>query len=71
MLVVDKLYKVTDIDFPNLTLSASECDMKILDVPDGELFKVDDFKEFHIKLRNWHGNITDFKTYVENRKMKS
>lgn len=67
---MDKLYKVTDIDFSNLTLSASECDMQISDVPDGKLFKVEDFKEFHVKLHNWHGNIVDFVEYVKNRKSK-
>lgn len=57
--VADKIYKVTDIDFSNLTLSASECDVQICDVPDGELFKVEDFKEFRVKLHNWQGNVVN------------
>lgn len=68
---MDKLYKVTDINFSDLTLEASECDLLISDVPDGELFQVEDFKEFNIKLHNWTGKVIDFAEFIKNRKVKS
>lgn len=40
-------------------------------MPLEEVFDITDFKEFHIKLRNWQGNVVDFKEYVENRKKTS
>lgn len=72
LLVADsKLYKVTDIDFSNLTLSASECDMQISDVPTEEIFRLEDFKEFHVKLHNWHGNVVNFADFLKNRNLVS
>lgn len=68
---MDKLYKVTEINFSNLTLEASECDLLISDVADGEVFNVEDFKEFHIKLHNWTGKVIDFSEFIKNRKVKS
>lgn len=70
-MVVDKLYKVTDINFSDLTLEANECDLLISDVADGEVFNVEDFKEFHIKLHNWTGKVIDFAEFNKNRKGKS
>ena len=60
LLVADRVYKVTNTDFNNLIIEASETDLSVTDVPADELFSVMDFKEFHVRLRNWKGNIIKF-----------
>lgn len=50
--VADKIYKVTDIDFCNLTIEASETNLFIADVPESELFPVEELREFKIRLIN-------------------
>lgn len=50
--VADKIYKVKDIDFCNLTIEASETDLSIKDVPENEVFLVEEFGEFRIRLCN-------------------
>ena len=69
--VLDKLYEVETISFYYFTVTAKETDKSLDDVPAEEVFDITDFKDFKITLRNWQGNIVDFKEYVENRKMKS
>lgn len=71
LLVVDKLYKVTDINFSDLTLEATETDSTVPDIPAEEIFRFEDFKEFRVTLRNWQGKVVNFADYVENRKLKS
>lgn len=58
--MADKIYKVTNTDFNNLTLEASETDLVVADISAEELFSVMDFKEFRVILRNWKGNIVKF-----------
>ena len=60
LLVADKIYKVTNTDFKNLILDASETDLVAADIPGEELFDLADFKEFRVRLRNWKGNIIKF-----------
>ena len=50
--VADKIYKVTDIDFRNLTIEATETDLSIADVPESEVFPVEEFGEFRVRLIN-------------------
>lgn len=50
--MADKIYKVKDIDFCNLTIEASETDLSIKDVPENEVFLVEEFGEFRIRLCN-------------------
>ena len=53
LLVADtKLYKVTDIDFCNLTIEANKTDLTIADVPEDEVFPVEEFGEFRVRLCN-------------------
>lgn len=59
------------ISFYDFTVVAKETDLTVGDVPAEEVFDITDFRDFRIKLRNWHGNLVDFKNYVENQKMKS
>ena len=50
-----KIYKVTDIDFHNLIIEATETDLSIVDVPEDEVFPVEEFGEFKIRLINGSG----------------
>lgn len=61
-----KIYKVTDIDFCNLTIEASETDLSIADVPENEVFPVEELKEFRIRLCNGcgMGEIIDLAEWV-------
>ena len=59
------------ISFYDFTVVAKETDLTVGDVSAEEVFDITDFRDFRIKLRNWHGNLVDFKNYVENQKMKS
>lgn len=47
-----KLYEITDIDFWDLTIEAVECDLNVSDVPEEDVFRLEDFKEFHVILSN-------------------
>lgn len=67
LLVADKVYKVTRADFNDLIIEASETDLVAADVPADEVFLLEDFKEFKVRLRNWKGNIIKFPG-IEDRK---
>lgn len=74
LLVENKIYKVTDINFADLTLEAIITDLLVSDVPSEQLFDLMDFKEFRVRLKNWQGKIVDFTEYVkkrENRGLKT
>lgn len=72
LLVMDKLYEVTEIDFSELTLEASEIDLLVSDVPAEEVFRLDELQEFRIRLKNRKGvaEVINFADYVKNRKVK-
>ena len=65
-----KVYKVTNIDFCNLTIEAVETDLSIADVPENEVFPVEEFSEFRIRLCNGDGmgEIIDFSEWVKRNK---
>ena len=69
---MDKLYEVTEIDFSELTLEASEIDLLVSDVPAEEIFRVEELQEFGIRLKNGKGvaEVINFADYVKNRKVK-
>ena len=50
--VADKIYKVTAIDFHNLTIEAVRTDLSIADIPENEVFPIEEFGEFRIRLIN-------------------
>lgn len=50
--VADKIYKVSDIDFRNLTIEAIQKNLSIVDVPEDEVFPVEEFREFRVRLIN-------------------
>ena len=66
--VLDKIYEVKDISFYDFSVTAAETELQMTDVPAQEIFDISDFKEFLVKLHNWHGNVVDFMEYVKNRK---
>lgn len=47
-----KIYKVTDIDFRNMTIEATKTDLSIADVPKNEIFPIEEFGEFRIRMCN-------------------
>lgn len=59
--VADKIYKVTDIDFCNLTIEAAETDLSIADVHENEVFSFEEFGEFRIRLINCGDKKSDVK----------
>lgn len=65
--VENKIYKVTDINFADLSLEASITDLLVSDVPLEQLFDLMDFKEFRVKLRNWQCKIVDFTEFVRRK----
>lgn len=52
-----KIYKVTDIDFCNLTIVARETDLSIADVPESEIFPIEELREFRVRLCNGDGGV--------------
>lgn len=78
-MVDTKIYKVTDIDFCNLTIEAAETYLSIADVPENALFPVEDFGEFRIRLVNGgsacggrgeaSGDMIDFREWIRTHNM--
>lgn len=50
--VADKIYNVTAIDFHNLTIEATRTDLSIADIPGNEVFPIEEFGEFRVRLCN-------------------
>lgn len=67
--VADKIYKVTAIDFHNLTIEAARTDLSIADIPENEVFPIEEFGEFRVRLCNdgRMGAIVDFGEWVKDR----
>ena len=52
-----KIYKVTDIDFCDMTIEASETDLSIADVPEDEVFLIEELLVgYRITLINSNGS---------------
>lgn len=49
---VDKLYKVDKISLYDFNIRAVETDLKVADVPENEIFPVEEFKDFRVMLKN-------------------
>lgn len=72
MIISDKIYKITDINFAGLTMEAVGTNLTIADIRENEVFSIDEFGEFDIKLHNGCGigDVTDFEEWVDrNRKI--
>ena len=76
-MVDTKIYKVTDIDFCNLTIEASETDLSIADVPGSEVFPIEELSEFRIRLINgdsvgmgkMSGDVVDIAEWIRTHNM--
>ena len=68
-----KIYKVTNIDFCNLTIEAKQTDLNIGDVPESELWDISYFEDFRVRLVNWKGEakIIDMEEWLEENKEKN
>ena len=64
-----KIYKVTDIDFHNLTIEATKTELSIADIPENEVFPIEEFGEFRVRLCNdgRMGAIVDFAEWIKDR----
>lgn len=51
-----KVYKVTNINFRNLIIEATETNLAISDVLENELFPIEELREFRVRLINGGGS---------------
>lgn len=66
--ILDKLYVVEKISFYEFSVSAKETDLTIDEVPNNEIFPIENFPKFKMKLPNWNGNVADFVNRSNNKK---
>lgn len=73
MIIADKIYKITGLNFADLTIEAVGTNLIVTDVPENEVFPIEELSEFDIKLHNGQGigaDVTDFEEWVDrNRKI--
>lgn len=67
LLVVNKIYGVIKISFFHMTIEAVETDLTAANVPDNELWDINEFKDYRIKLVNNGGKIIDFEKWKDKR----
>ena len=60
--VADKIYQVIDISFFHMTIEATETDLTAADVSECELWDIDEFERYTVRLNNndGMGEIVDF-----------
>ena len=60
--VADKIYHVIDISFFHMTIEATETDLTAADVSECELWDIDEFERYKVRLINndGMGEIVDF-----------
>ena len=65
-----KIYKVTNIDFCNLTIEAKQTDLNIDDVDESELWDISYFEDFRVRRVNCSGKteIVDMAEWLEENK---
>jgi hypothetical protein len=65
-----KIYKVTNIDFINLTIEATETGLINADIPENELFPIEELGEFRVRLCNdgRMGAIVDFVEWIKRKR---
>lgn len=72
LLVVDKIYEVTSINWLHFSSEAKETDLKISDVLDSEVFNLEDFSDFKVRLVNGGvAEIIDFEEWRGKRRVKN
>lgn len=71
-MVVDKIYEVTSINWLHFALEARETDLNVGDVPDSEVFPLEDFSDFKVRLVNGGvAKIIDFEEWRGKRRVKN
>ena len=60
--VLDKIYRIRELSFFYMSIEAVETDMVVGDVPADEVWDIEEFKNYKIKLINngGHAEIVDF-----------
>ena len=53
--VSDKLYEITKISFFYMTVEAVQTDLAVNDVPESEIWDIEEFKNYKVKLVNNEG----------------
>ena len=68
--VEGKIYEITRISFSYMIIEASETDLTIDDVPEDEVWDLEEFKNYRVKLVNngGMGEIVEFSDWVNRRK---
>jgi hypothetical protein len=69
--VTDKIYQVTDISFFHMTIEATETNLTAADVPECELWDIEEFERYEIRLINngGMGEIVDFGEWKKGKKV--
>ena len=52
LMILDKVYTVTSISFADMTITAEDEGINKKDIPECEIFGIEDIEEFSIKLVN-------------------
>ena len=52
LMILDKIYTVTNISFADMTITAEDEGINKNDIPECEIFGIEDVEEFSIKLVN-------------------
>ena len=68
--VQDKLYEVRDISFYHMSITAVGVGSSVVNAPDDEVWDIEDFKNYKIKLINNSGQseIVDFEKWKSKNK---
>lgn len=72
MSVLDRLYEITKISFFYMTVEAVQTDLAVNDVPESEIWDIEEFKNYKVKLVNNEGmcEVIDFNEWKENHDLK-
>ncbi len=72
LLVPDKIYEITRISFFYMEIEAVETDLTMNDVPESEVWDIEEFEHYKVKLINNGGQaeIVDFDEWKWNRDLK-
>ena len=68
--ILDKLYQITELSFFYMSIEAVETDMVVGDVPADEVWDIEEFKNYKIKLINNgdQAEIVDFSAWKSKNK---
>ena len=68
--ILDKLYQITELSFFYMSIEAVETDMVVGDVPADEVWYIEEFKNYKIKLINNgdQAEIVDFSAWKSKNK---